>query len=390
MIIDDQNRTPPTGQRIEEPIETPPAAAATPPSAPPEAPPAPTGWAPPRNSGRITIIILLIALLGVLTILYAWGLPPFTPHVQTTDNAYVRGRTTLISPQVSGYVVAVEAQDFERVKTGQILARIDDRIYRQRVDQAKATLAAQVAALANSAQTRRSREATLVSQGAGVENARAQLVRAQADMRRVDELVAEGSISLRERDQTRAALRTAQAAVRQAEAARTIANEDVRTVGVNRGALEASVSGARAALRLAQIDLANTIIRAPADGQLDEIGVRLGAYVTAGTQLMFLVPRALWITANYKEAQTARMKPGQKASFTVDALDGERLTGRVQSLAPATGSEFAVLKADNSTGNFVKVAQRIAVRISVDPRQPLADRLRPGMSVETRIDTASR
>jgi multidrug resistance efflux pump len=388
---EDVNKGPSASNRVEEPIETQtPPIAVSPQATDSEAPPPPKGWAPPRNGRTTSIMIAVVALAGVLVILYAWGLPPFTPYMQSTDNAYVRGRTTLISPQVSGYVVEVPVQDFQQVKSGQILAKIDDRIYRQRVQQAEANLAAQNAALANSVQTRRSREATVGSQTAAVESARAQLVRAQADMARVDELVGEGSISLRERDQTRAALLAAQAAVRQAEAGRVIASEDVTSVGVNRGALEAGVAGARAALQLARIDLANTIIRAPTDGQLGEVGIRLGAYVTAGTQLMFVVPRTLWVTANYKEAQTAKVRPGQPVTFTVDALGGAKLTGHVESLAPATGSEFAVLKPDNTTGNFVKVAQRISVRIKVDPDQPLAARLRPGMSVETRIDTAAR
>lgn len=379
----------PPNARVQEPIETPPAPAASP-APPPEAPPPPRGWAPPQNSRRMMIILGVVVLIGILAILYAFGLPPFSTVIQSTDNAYVRGRTTLISPQVSGYVVAVPVQDFEHVRTGQVLARIDDRIYAQRVDQAEATVAAQIAAFNNSDQTRRSREATVGSQSAAVESARAQLLRAQADMKRADDLVGEGSLSQRERDQTLAALRAAQAAVHQAEAASTIAKEDVVSVGVNRGALQASVQGARAAQRLASIDLSNTVIRAPVDGQLGEVGVRLGQYVTAGTQLMFVVPNTLWITANYKEAQTAYMRRGQAATFTVDALGGARLKGHVESMAPATGSEFAVIKSDNSTGNFVKVAQRIAVRISVDPGQPLAARLRPGMSVETRIDTSDR
>lgn len=380
----DAARRPVEQARVEEPIETPPQPAA----APAQAPPAPTGWAPPANTVRTTIIIAVVAIAGILVILYAWGLWPFTSTVQSTDNAYVRGQTTLISPQVSGYVVDVPVQDFQLVRAGQVLARIDDRIYRQRVDQARANLDGQIASLTNIAQIRRSREATVGSQGAAVESARAQLQRAEADMRRVDDLVGEGSISLRERDQTRAALRAAQAAVHQAEAGREIARQDVVSVGVNRGGLEAAVAAARAALRLAEIDLANTVIRAPTDGQLGEVGVRLGQYVTAGTQLMFVVPRMLWVTANYKEAQTAHMAPGQPATFAVDALGGAKLTGRIERLAPATGSEFAVLKADNSTGNFVKVAQRIAVRIAVDRDQPLAARLRPGMSVEVRIDTS--
>jgi multidrug resistance efflux pump len=175
--------------------------------------------------------------------------------------------------------------------------------------------------------------------------------------------------------------------VRQAEAGRAIGTQDVRTVIVGRSGLEAGVEAAKAQLHLAQIDLDNTVIRAPTDGQLSEIGVRNGAFVTAGTQLMFLVPHDLWVIANLKEAQTRRIAIGQSASFRVDALGGETLTGRVENLAPAAGSEFAVIKADNATGNFVKVAQRIAVRIRIDPGQAAARRLRPGMSVEARIDT---
>jgi multidrug resistance efflux pump len=348
----------------------------------------PSGWAPPPRSRAVSIAIVGIAVAAVLAILYAWQLPPFAGFSERTDNAYVRGRVTIISPQVSGYVTRVTVQDFAEVKAGQILATIDDRIYRARVAQAQANLAAQEAALANSAQAQRSREVATGSQDAAIANARAQLVRAEADMRRADALIADGSISARERDQTRATLLAAQAGVRQAEAARAIGTQDVRTVLVGRGGLTAAVEGARAQLRLARIDLDNTIIRAPVAGQLSEIGVRNGAYVTAGTQLMYLVPHDVWVVANFKEAQTRDMRVGQRASFKVDALGGAKLTGHVENISPAAGSEFAVLKADNATGNFVKVAQRIAVRIRIDPGQDLAPRLRPGMSVEAKIHTS--
>jgi multidrug resistance efflux pump len=158
---------------------------------------------------------------------------------------------------------------------------------------------------------------------------------------------------------------------------------------VGRSGLNANVEAAKAQVRLAEVDLGHTVIRAPLAGQLSEVSVRQGQYVTAGTQLMFLVPKTFWVTANYKEAQTRNMRVGDEASFTVDALGGKRLRGHVENMAPAAGSEFAVLRPDNATGNFVKVAQRIAVRIRIDPGQPLADRLRPGMSVVARIKTDS-
>jgi multidrug resistance efflux pump len=370
-----------------EPLPRPTEAATAAPSDPQLEPP-PAGWSPPRKSRMTVLIIGAIALAAVLAILYAWQLPPFDGWAEDTDNAYVRGKVTIISPQVSGYVTSVPVKDFQPVKQGDVLVVIDQRIYSARVEQAKANLAAQRAALANSQQSQRAREAALTGQAAGIASAQAQLVRAQADMKRADALVADGSISARERDQTRATLLAAEAAVLQASAQRQVGQQDVRSVIVGRGGLEASVAAAQAQLHLAQIDLDNTVIRAPVDGQLSEIGVRNGAFVSAGTQLMFLVPRELWVIANYKEAQTRKMRPGQKATFRVDALGSAELTGEIESLSPAAGSEFAVLKPDNATGNFVKVAQRIAVRVRIDPGQELARRLRPGMSVELHIATS--
>jgi multidrug resistance efflux pump len=356
----------------------------TPPSAP-----AGSGWRPQPPSRTALIVIMVLVIGGVLAVLAAWRLPPFATAYQSTDNAYVRGRTTVIAPQVSGYVTKVYVRDFADVTAGQPLVQIDDRIYRQRVDQASAQVDAQAATLANAQQSERSRTASLAAQTAAVANSEAQLMRAQADMNRVNDLVTDGSVSQRERDQTLAALRQAQAAVQQARAAREIAQQDIRTVQVGRGGQRAGVSGAEAARRLAQIDLANTVIRAPEAGRLSEVGVRVGQYVTAGSQLMFLVPPETWVIANFKEAQTARMTVGQPATFTVDGLAGAKLTGRVERISPAAGSEFAVLKADNATGNFTKVPQRIAVRIRIDPGQQLIQRLRPGMSVQASVDTST-
>lgn len=386
--------TPETRPQAPAPIPTVPEPALPPPSPreptpDPQIDAPPSSWRPPAKSRATVAVIIVLALCAILAILYAWRLPPFAGWSEKTDNAYVRGRVTIISPQVSGYVTHVTVQDFAEVKAGQVMATIDDRIYRARVAQAEANVAAQQASLANSAQAQRSREVATEAQNAGIANAQAQLVKAQADMRRARALVADGSISAREFDQTRAALLAAQAGVRQAQASRAIGTQDVRTVVVGRAGLEAAVESAKAQLRLAQIDLDNTIIRAPVDGQLSEIGVRDGAYVTAGTQLLSIVPRNVWVVANYKETQTRDMAVGQRTTFKVDALGGALLNGRIESLSPAAGSEFAVLKPDNATGNFVKVAQRIAVRIAIDPGQAVAARLRPGMSVEVSIDTRS-
>ena len=330
------------------PATAPPAAPATAPAAAP----VPQVWRPPRKRVLSIVFILLLAAGAILAVLTAWDLPPFAGGSERTDNAYVRGLTMTVAPQVSGYVVAVEVRDYEHVQAGQVLARIDDRIYKARVAAARANLSAQLASLAN---------------------ARAQLLRARADMARVDDLVQDGSVSIRERDQTLAALRQAEAQARQANG--------------GQGSFEAQVDAAKAQLDLAQIDLEHTVITAAASGQVSEIGVRVGQYVTNGTQLMSVVPAERWVIANFKEAQITEMVPGQRATLRVDALNGARFTGHVERLAPAAGSEFAVLKPDNATGNFVKVPQRIGVRIAIDPGQRLAERLAPGMSVEAVVDT---
>ncbi len=346
---------------------------------------------PSSRRKRIISSVLFgaVALAGVLIVLYAWQLPPFTSPIQSTENAQVRGQTTLISPQLSGYVYEVPVQDFQFVKTGDLLVRLDDRIYKQRLDQALAQLDVQKASLANNLQQRRSAEATIVQRQAQLQNTIAQSRKSSADLRRNQALVTDGSVSKSELDVTRAADAQASAAVAEAKATLKIAREDLQTVIVNRGSLEASVANAEAAIQLARIDLDNTRIVAPRDGQLGQIGVRLGAYVNSGAQLMALVPERRWIIANMKETQMADVRLGQSVSFTVDALDDQTMHGRVQRISPAAGSEFSLLPADNATGNFVKISQRIPVRIVVDDNQPLLERLRPGMSVVVSIDTST-
>lgn len=349
---------------------------------------------PPATPRRKIILSALIfggiALAGVLVVLYAWNLPPFHSTMQSTENALVRGQVTIVSPQLSGYVVEVAVQDFQQVKQGDLIMRIDDRIYVQKVDQAKAQLASAQTALANVASSRGSAEANIRQGEAAVANADAQAARAAADARRVEELAADGSLSARERDATRAARAQSVAGGAQARAALEIARQSLQSVTTGRGALEAAVANAEAALKLAQIDLSNTRVVAPRDGQLGQVTVRQGAYVNAGAQVTAIVPSQLWIIANLKETQMAKIAVGQPAVFSVDALDNAKLRGHVEQISPATGSEFSVLAPDNATGNYVKIAQRIPVRISIDPNQPLAARLRPGMSVVANIDTGAR
>nr|WP_240687681.1 HlyD family secretion protein [Alkanindiges illinoisensis] len=151
--------------------------------------------------------------------------------------------------------------------------------------------------------------------------------------------------------------------------------------------MEAQIRAAQAQLEKTLIDQQHTDIIAPRDGQLGEVDTRLGQYVAAGSQLLYLIPDQLWLVVNYKETQIERMLVGQRVSFKLDALGHQKFTGRVDKIAPATGSEFSVLKSDNASGNFTKVVQRIAVRIAIDPNQQRLEQLRPGMSVITTVDT---
>jgi multidrug resistance efflux pump len=334
----------------------------------------------------VTLVIVVLAAAALLAIAHAWGWLQMHGE-ETTENAYVRGRTTVIAPQVSGYVVAVAGRDYQQVRAGDVLARIDDRVYIARVDQARAGLQAAEHDLANNAQAHASSEAAVRSAGAAVQSAAAQLTRSRGDMVRVTSLVDDGSVSVRERDQAVALLAQNDAQLTQARAATDQARQGVLTVETTRGRLQAAVAGAKAQLAAAQIDMDHTIIRAPETGQLGEITVRLGQYVTNGTQLMALVPPERWVIANFKEAQTVHMAIGQAVGITVDALDGAALQGHIEQISPAAASEFSLLKPDNATGNFVKVPQRIGIRIGVDAPQAVAARLRPGMSVVARIVT---
>ena len=365
------------------------ATTASAPAAPAPAAPAPVVQ-PPKKRVLFAVVLLTAAVMGIGLILWAWRLPPFTSGVQHTDNAYVRGQVTVIAPQVTGYVTAVNVQDFQSVKQGELIATIDDRIYRQRLEQATAALHAAEAQLANSAQSQTSARGSVAQTEANIAGAQASVAKAQADFNRSQTLFQGGWVAQAQVDVARTALRAAQAQLAASRAQEGIAQSGVTSAVVGRGALEANVESARAAVHLAEIDLNNTRIVAPRDGRLGEISVRQGQQVAVGTQLTALVPDALWVNANFKENQLTDIRPGQPAELSVDALGGRTLTGHVERIAPATGSEFSVIRPDNATGNFTKVAQRVPVRIRLDPGQDGLDRLAPGMSVVARVDTTER
>ncbi|MTE00239.1 biotin/lipoyl-binding protein [Paracoccus sp. YIM 132242] len=336
-----------------------------------------------------TVIAVVIGIAGVLLLLYAWHLPPFRPSEPTTENAYVRGKVTTIAPQATGYVSAVAVTDFQPVKAGDVIARIDDRSARQKLAQADAQLAAAHAAMEVATQGVASAEAVLRADQAGVESARSALTTARTSWDRAQALRTRGVASQSTADQSELALQQAEAAVTQAEAQLDVQRESVKSARVALQSRQADIANAEAAVELARIELDNTVIRAPSDGHLGQVSVRVGQYVTPGTALVSHVGRDVWVIANFKETSLTGLRLGEAVRFTVDAMRHRAFAGRVESFSPATASEYSLLAGTNATGNFTKIAQRLPVRISIDPGQEMAEDLRPGMSVVVHVDTAT-
>lgn len=333
-----------------------------------------------------TVIALVIGIAGVLLLLYAWHLPPFRSGEPTTENAYIRGKVTTVAPQVTGYVSAVEVIDFQTVRTGDVIARIDDRIARQKLAQAQAQLAAAHAAMEVATQGVASAEAVVRADQAGADAARSALATARTGWNRAQELQARGVASQSTAEQSELSLQQAQAAVTQAEAQLDVQRETVKSARVVLQSRGADIASAQAAVELARIDLDNTVIHAPADGHLGQVGVRVGQYVTPGTALVSHVGRDVWVIANFKETSLTGLEVGEGVRFTVDAMQHRVFTGRVESFSPAAASEYSLLAGTNATGNFTKIAQRLPVRISIDPGQEAVEALRPGMSVVVHVE----
>ncbi|WP_102830009.1 HlyD family secretion protein [Bartonella bovis] len=319
---------------------------------------------------KSTIVAFISGVAGILLILWAWKLPPFVSTIQITDNASVKGDVTLVSPQISGVVTHIYIQDYQRVEKGTVLFELDDTLFRQQLSQAQAIFDSKNAKLASVLlQTQLLQEE--------IDTAESELARLQKLSNvtfEVKNLKAEEARSSSSLSQLLAALEVKRRLQKQLD--------------LERQSLQSDVAGAKVGVELAQLNLAHTKIVSPCAGQVGLVGARVGQYVLPGTQLVAVISDDIWIVANYKETQLAHMRIGQPVVFFVDALNNQKLTGRVVRFAPATGSEFSLLKTNAAVGNFTKIAQRISVRIDLDPGQIGAERLIPGMSVVTYVDTS--
>ncbi|QIM67325.1 hypothetical protein A4G16_08055 [Mannheimia granulomatis] len=348
----------------------------------------PEQWQPKKASPLKSALVLLLIIGGVLGMLYAWKLSPFQTSWVETNNAYVRGKTTLISSKVGGYVQEVLVADYQTVEAGQVLARLEQTTYLAQVEQAKANLVTQQANLAKISQSREATKATVNVHRAAIESAEAGLRNAQIEFKRQAELIKTNATSKQQYDNAQATLKKAQAALSQAKAQKDVAEQEVINVAANEKIALAAVENAKAGLLIAQDNLTHTEIKAPVSGKLGEIGIKQGQLLSVGSNIAYLVPPETWVVANLKETEMKNIRIGQTARVKVDALGGAPLEGKVIEISPATGSEFSLNKTDNSTGNFVKIPQRVPVKIEISPNQENAARLLSGMSVIVEIDTA--
>jgi membrane fusion protein, multidrug efflux system len=351
----------------------------------------------PKSAAAVGAALLLLAGGGA----YILTAKP----TASTDDAYLHADTTVVAPKVRGLVADILVRDNQRVSAGQPLVRIDPEEFDARVASATAELqdaAAKVgsarAALASLQAEEALADSNVRAARTAIVSSDAQNVRAGADRARYAHLVATGAVSQRDADLYKAQALSAQSDSDHSRAELQVSQDQAAVVRAKRPDLEAAlaqaeagVARARAALDLARQDQGHALVRAPIGGVVGDRQAQVGDYVQPGTRLLTLVPtQALYVTANFKETQTARMLVGQPAMVRVDALPGRPLHGRVESFAPGSGSEFSLLPYEPGTGNFTKIVQRVPVRIRLDPGQPEVARLRPGLSVVAKVDLSSR
>jgi membrane fusion protein (multidrug efflux system) len=339
---------------------------------------------------RLLIAALALVFLAAAAVYgdYYWTTGRF---LVSTDDAYVQAHSVLISPKVSGYISEVPVDDNEPVKAGQVLARIDPRDYQTALDQARANVAAAQAGIDTLNQQIAQQKLVIEQDRQQVASDQAALVFSRQDFQRYTDLAKTGYGTVQRAQQAQADILEKQAALQHDAAAVAAAEKQVGVFEAQLAQAKATLAQQQAMEHQAELNLSYTTIAAPVDGSVGVRTVRVGEYVQAGTQLMAVVPlQAVYVVANYKETQLADVRPGQPVTIGIDTFPGTTVHGRVDSLAPASGQEFALLPPDNATGNFAKIVQRIPVKIVVDKGDPLAGMVRPGMSVEPTIDTKPR
>jgi membrane fusion protein (multidrug efflux system) len=379
----------------EQGVAAPPAAHTVSPSATPLPSAPPTGSASAPIGSRSTFARLAIPLFAVLTAFgfialatLRWDEWVGNAVIQTTNDAYVKAEMTRLSSRVAGEILTVPVKDFQRVKAGDLLVQIDPADYEAQVAQAEAGVAAAQAVFDNLANQIELQYATIAQGEAQHASAQAQEVETHEEQERQQSLEQTNAGTRQKLEQATAAYARAHADVRASRAVIAAQRHQLDVLSGTKKERAADIAAAKATLAAARLKLGYTGITAPFDGVVGERQVQPHDYVNIGSDLINVVPLPnVYVMANYKETQLTRVKPGQPVDITVDSFPNEKLHGRVERISPASGSQFALLPPDNATGNFTKVVQRIPVRIRLDNSQPLLERLLPGMSVVTNINT---
>ncbi|HVM86185.1 MAG TPA: HlyD family secretion protein [Candidatus Binatia bacterium] len=330
------------------------------------------------------VLVLIIAAGALGGGAYWWKTGRFQ---ETTDNAYVEGDISVVSPLIEGRVAHVLVGDNQAVKVGDVLVTIEDDDYRAKVAQADASLAAAQASISTIDSEITWQQTKIDQIVAQQRSAAAELNRAKTVYDRYKKMIVDKVIGTQELDEATASYLKAQAAISETSAQLAAEQTQLGVYQASRKEAEAKQMEAAAAKKLAEIDLDRTVIKAPIDGVIGNRAVRVGQYVKAGTQLLSLVPNAVHVVANFKETQLDNMRPGQQVEVSVDAFPSHKLLGTVESFAPASGAEFSLLPEENATGNFTKIVRRVPVRIALPADNPLHGLLRPGLSVVVDVDT---
>ncbi|MBB4371841.1 membrane fusion protein (multidrug efflux system) [Bradyrhizobium sp. cir1] len=319
-------------------------------------------------------IVLVAALAGGL--LYWLDVR----HYESTDDAFIAARSFSVASKVGGYVTDIPATDNQHVNAGDLLARIDERDYRIAIDQANAQLAVAKANVANVEAQIDSQQEQIKQAQAQLEQAQAQLQFSQEEFKRAEDLVEKGAGTVQRQQQTRSDLQAQQANTERTKTAVTAAQLGIKTLQAQLEGAKAQVEQSQAQLDQARLNLQYTSVVAAQSGRVVKLSGAKGTFATAGQSLMMFVPDEVWIVANYKETQLNDMRPGQPVEIRIDAYPGRKLAGHVDSVQPGSGTAFSLLPAENATGNYVKVVQRVPVKIVVD-NWPADLPVGPGMSV---------
>jgi membrane fusion protein (multidrug efflux system) len=353
-------------------------------AAPAASPPAQSHGALVHLLIPLLAVIVALGFVGVATL--RWDAWVGNAATQTTNDAYIRAEISKLSSRVAGEVLKVAVTDFQRVKAGELLVQIDPADYEAQVAQAEATVEGAQAVLDNLGNQIELQYATIAQAQASQVAAAAADVEARQEQERQQSLSQSEAGTRQKLEQATAAYAKAEADLRASRAVIAAQQHQLEVLQGTKKQRAAEIAGAKAQLAAARLKLGYTRISAPFDGVVSERQVQPGDYVNIGSNLINVVPLPrVYVIANYKETQLTHVLPGQPVDVTVDSFPGQPLHGRVERIAPASGSQFALLPPDNATGNFTKVVQRIPVRVQLDDHQPLLERLRPGMSVVTHI-----